>query len=61
MEVVPILHIQNDGANLKPLILFEDVDVCFAEDRGLVSAIQQIAAKAKGPVVLTTNGNICPC
>ncbi|EFH65410.1 nucleoside-triphosphatase/ nucleotide binding protein [Arabidopsis lyrata subsp. lyrata] len=55
MEVVPILHIQNDGANLKPLILFEDVDVCFAEDRGLVSAIQQIAAKAKGPVVLTTN------
>ncbi|XP_010428843.1 PREDICTED: uncharacterized protein LOC104713430 [Camelina sativa] len=55
VEVVPILHIQNDAANLKPLILFEDVDICFAEDRGLVSAIQQIAKKAKGPVVLTAN------
>jgi DNA polymerase III delta prime subunit len=55
VEVMPVLHIQNDGANLKPLILFEDVDICFAEDRGLVSAIQQIAVKAKGPVVLTAN------
>ncbi|KAL1214591.1 Replication factor C subunit 1 [Cardamine amara subsp. amara] len=55
IEVAPVLHIQNDRANLKPLILFEDVDICFAEDRGLVSAIQQIAEKAKGPVVLTAN------
>ncbi|EOA33492.1 hypothetical protein CARUB_v10019687mg [Capsella rubella] len=54
-EVVPVLQIQNDGANLKPLILFEDVDICFAEDRGFFSAIQQIAKKAKGPVVLTAN------
>ncbi|ESQ27359.1 hypothetical protein EUTSA_v10018028mg [Eutrema salsugineum] len=55
IEVTPVLHIQNDRASVKPLILFEDVDICFAEDRGLVSAIQQIAEKAKGPVVLTTN------
>ncbi|XP_010521243.1 PREDICTED: uncharacterized protein LOC104800189 isoform X2 [Tarenaya hassleriana] len=45
----------SDTANLKPLILFEDVDICFPDDRGLVSAIQQIAEKAKGPVILTTN------
>lgn len=55
-EVAPVLHIQNDRANLKPLILFEDVDICFAEDRGLISAIQQIAEKAKGPVIFTANG-----
>ncbi|CAA7013406.1 unnamed protein product [Microthlaspi erraticum] len=55
IEVAPVLHIQNDRANLKPLILFEDVDICFAEDRGLISAIQQIAEKAKGPVILTAN------
>ncbi|CAN6938823.1 unnamed protein product [Brassica oleracea] len=48
IEVTPV-------ANLKPLILFEDVDISFAEDRGLVSAIQEIAKKAKGPVVLTAN------
>ncbi|CAK7346989.1 unnamed protein product [Dovyalis caffra] len=40
---------------LKPLILFEDVDITFTEDRGFVAAIQQIAEKAKGPVVLTSN------
>ncbi|KFK42151.1 hypothetical protein AALP_AA2G217900 [Arabis alpina] len=54
IEVAPLLHLQNDRA-LKPLIIFEDVDICFAEDRGLVTAIQQIAEKAKGPVVLTAN------
>ncbi|KAI9395038.1 hypothetical protein POPTR_005G177000v4 [Populus trichocarpa] len=40
---------------LKHLILFEDVDITFTEDRGFVSAIQQIAEKAKGPVILTSN------
>ncbi|CDY44525.1 BnaCnng11360D [Brassica napus] len=54
-SIRPLLHLQNDRANLKPLILFEDVDISFAEDRGLVSAIQQIVEKAKGNVVLTAN------
>ncbi|KAJ6335668.1 hypothetical protein OIU78_012311 [Salix suchowensis] len=40
---------------LKHLILFEDVDLAFTEDRGFVAAIQQIAEKAKGPVILTSN------
>ncbi|XVF36894.1 hypothetical protein REPUB_Repub19eG0098200 [Reevesia pubescens] len=44
-------------AKIKPLILFEDVDICFPEDRGFVAAIQQIAEKAKGPVILTSNSN----
>ncbi|KAF9682615.1 hypothetical protein SADUNF_Sadunf05G0127300 [Salix dunnii] len=44
-----------DREQLKHLILFEDVDITFTEDRGFVSAIQQIAEKAKGPVILTSN------
>ena len=44
---------------LKHLILFEDVDITFTEDRGFVSAIQQIAEKAKGPVILTSNSRVC--
>lgn len=40
---------------VKPLILFEDVDITFLEDRGFVAAIQQVAGTAKGPMILTSN------
>lgn len=40
------------------LILVEDVDILFPEDRGCISAIQQIAETAKGPIVLTCNSKI---
>lgn len=40
---------------VKPLILFEDVDITFLEDRGFVAAIQQVAETAKGPMILTSN------
>ncbi|XP_039015573.1 ATPase family AAA domain-containing protein 5-like [Hibiscus syriacus] len=43
------------GFGQAKLILFEDVDINFPEDRGFISAIQQIAEKAKGPVILTSN------
>ncbi|KAF5194177.1 p-loop containing nucleoside triphosphate hydrolase superfamily protein, partial [Thalictrum thalictroides] len=39
----------------KTLILFEDVDIVFDEDRGLISSIQQIAETAKRPIILTSN------
>ncbi|KAJ9673640.1 hypothetical protein PVL29_023286 [Vitis rotundifolia] len=39
------------------LILFEDVDITFPEDRGLIAAIQQLAETAKRPIILTSNGN----
>lgn len=45
-------HNQNE---VKPLILFEDVDITFLEDRGFLAAIQQIAETAKGPMILTSN------
>ncbi|GMJ02437.1 hypothetical protein like AT1G77620 [Hibiscus trionum] len=43
------------GFGQAKLILFEDVDISFPEDRGFVAAIQHIAEKAKGPVILTSN------
>ncbi|XP_012078225.1 uncharacterized protein LOC105638926 isoform X2 [Jatropha curcas] len=42
---------------LKPLILFEDVDIIFSEDHGFINAIQQIANNVKGPVILTSNSD----
>lgn len=44
-----------DQVEVKPLVLFEDVDIAFLEDRGFIAAIQQIAVTAKGPMILTSN------
>ncbi|PKI38434.1 hypothetical protein CRG98_041133, partial [Punica granatum] len=46
-----------DRRKVKPLILFEDVDITFLEDRGFIAAIEQIADTAKGPLILTTNNS----
>ena len=40
---------------VKPLILFEDADITFFEDRGFIAAVQQISETAKGPIILTSN------
>ncbi|XP_052071004.1 ATPase family AAA domain-containing protein 5-like isoform X2 [Mytilus californianus] len=47
----------NQGLNLSStsLILFEDVDVVFEEDKGFWSAIQTFMNSTKIPIVLTTN------
>ncbi|KAF7816861.1 ATPase family AAA domain-containing protein 5 [Senna tora] len=42
---------------VRTLILFEDVDILFPEDRGCIHALQQIALTAKGPIILTSNSN----
>ncbi|XP_038974107.1 ATPase family AAA domain-containing protein 5-like isoform X2 [Phoenix dactylifera] len=39
----------------KTLILFEDVDTVFDEDRGFISTILQLAETAKRPIILTSN------
>lgn len=67
-EVVEVIHIPDDenshgvmgksDNHVKPLILIEDVDVFFPEDRGFIAGIQQIAEKAKGPVILTSNSKM---
>ncbi|MED6136964.1 hypothetical protein PIB30_060643 [Stylosanthes scabra] len=43
--------------NVQTLILVEDVDVLFPQDRGCISAIRHIAETAKGPIILTSNSN----
>lgn len=40
------------------LILVEDVDILFPEDRGCIAAIQQIAESARGPIILTSNSKM---
>lgn len=39
----------------KALILFEDVDTIFDEDRGFLGTIMQLAKTAKRPIILTSN------
>lgn len=39
----------------KSLILFEDVDTIFDEDRGFIGAILQLAETSKRPIILTAN------
>lgn len=44
--------------DVRTLILVEDVDILFPEDRGCIAAIQQIAETAKGPIILTGNSKM---
>ncbi|XP_058089613.1 uncharacterized protein LOC131236455 isoform X6 [Magnolia sinica] len=44
----------SQGAN-KTLILFEDVDTIFDEDRGFIATLLQLAETAKRPMILTSN------
>ncbi|KAJ1439279.1 P-loop containing nucleoside triphosphate hydrolase, partial [Sesbania bispinosa] len=43
--------------SVQTLILVEDVDILFPEDRGCIAAIKHIAETAKGPIILTSNSN----
>lgn len=49
-EKVPIGQIAD-----KTLLLFEDVDTVFDEDRGFLASIFQLAETAKRPIILTSN------
>ena len=40
------------------LILVEDVDIIFPEDRGFITAIQHFSATAKWPIILTSNSEM---
>ncbi|XP_038898741.1 uncharacterized protein LOC120086264 isoform X2 [Benincasa hispida] len=55
-EYIASESLSNQG-EAKPLILLEDVDIIFLEDRGFISAIQEIADTGKGPIVLTSNSS----
>lgn len=58
-DAIPAIG-KEDGAacahdGIKSLVLFEDVDITFIDDRGFIAAIQQLAETAKLPMILTTN------
>ncbi|MED6207040.1 hypothetical protein PIB30_032156 [Stylosanthes scabra] len=42
---------------VQTLILVEEVDILFPEDRGCIAAIQQIAETARGPIILISNSD----
>lgn len=44
--------------SVQTLILVEDVDILFPEDRGCIAAIQHISETAKGPIILTSNSEM---
>lgn len=50
-----------DRGETMTLILFEDVDITFPEDRGLISTIQQLAETAKRPIILTSSSKRLHC
>ncbi|KAI4320611.1 hypothetical protein MLD38_034072 [Melastoma candidum] len=52
-----VLSSDSGKVEVKRLILFEDVDITFIEDRGFISSIQQIAETAKGPIIMTSNNS----
>lgn len=58
LEHYTIVGEDNSRAADMTLILFEDVDINFEEDRGLIASIQQIAETAKRPMVLTSNSKV---
>ena len=45
----------------KTLVLFEDADTVFEEDRGFISTILQLADSTKWPIVLTSNSKFVKC
>ncbi|KAM7253025.1 hypothetical protein ACFE04_025643 [Oxalis oulophora] len=56
IEIIELMSTSAKGNScVKPLILFEDVDITFSEDRGFTNSMIQIAEKAKGPVIFTCN------
>ncbi|KAL5992900.1 hypothetical protein ACLOJK_013819 [Asimina triloba] len=47
----------SQGAH-KTLVLFEDVDIIFDEDKGFIATLLQLAETAKRPIILTSNKKV---
>ena len=50
---------ENDG-NAQSLILFEEIDIQLASERGFMSALSQLVESTKRPVIFTSNTHILP-
>ena len=53
-------QLSDESCNKICLLLIEDVDVVFDQDEGFLSALTQLLAISKRPVVLTTTEEKCP-
>ena len=53
-EEQPDISIENEKS--MTILLFEDVNMVFEDDRGFMAAVAQLAATAKRPIILTSNG-----
>ncbi|KAI5082912.1 hypothetical protein GOP47_0002655 [Adiantum capillus-veneris] len=59
-EEVPVLQAEQHDVSKEcdkslTVLLFEDVDMVFEDDRGFIAAVAQLAATAKRPIILTSN------
>ncbi|EAT35178.1 AAEL012637-PA [Aedes aegypti] len=50
----------SSGSKKLSLILIEDADIVFEQDEGFITAINQLIATSKRPIVLTTTDRNCP-
>lgn len=51
---------ENKGMTDLTLVLFEDVDILFEDDRGFMAALGKLALNSKCPIVLTYSGTKTP-
>ena len=50
----------DDASNAQSLLLFEEIDIQLASERGFMAALSQIVENTKRPVVFTSNTSILP-
>lgn len=52
--------VEEDAGDAQSLILFEEIDIQLASERGFMSALSQLAESTKRPVIFTSNTHILP-
>ena len=50
----------DNASNAQSLLLFEEIDIQLASERGFMAALSQIVENTKRPVVFTSNTSILP-
>lgn len=53
-------QVEEDAGDAQSLILFEEIDIQLASERGFMSALSQLVESTKRPVIFTSNTHILP-